>query len=314
VTANCQWARQRDDQRAQWGALAGPVLALLPSLALLAACHGRATAPAATASGAAEEVAVVNGRSITAAQVARQAAAAGVPVRTALDELVETELLVAEAERRGLAASPEVREAAATELVRRWLATSFERELTPAAIPDEELHRAYARNAAELDRPEMRVVAHVLVPFGASEPDPARKQVLRRRAEEVARRARTVHSAEEMMALAPALSDADIPLRAEELSTGPVGFTVKPFADAVFALPREGAVSDVVETRFGFHVIYLKQIAPARTVPFEQVAAVLRTGVWPEFRRREFARFVDGVVERHQVEVHPDRLEGEGSH
>ena len=279
----------------------------------MAGCEGRISTPATTAPSSAEEVASVNGHPITASQVASQAAAAGVSLRMALDQLVDAELLVSEAERRGLAMRPEVREVVATELVRRWLATSFERDLTAASVPDEDLRRAYARNAGELDRPEMRLVAHVLVPFGASEPDPARKQVLRRRADEVARRARAVHSAEAMVALGPALSDADIALKAEELGTGAVGFTVQPFADAVFALQREGDVSSVVETRFGFHVIFLKQILPARKVPFEQVAAELRAGVWPEFRRREFARFVDGLVEQHKIELHADRLGSEGS-
>ena len=105
------------------------------------------------------------------------------------------------------------------------------------------------------------------------------------------------------------LSDGDIQLRAEEISTGPVGFTVPQFAGPVFRLAGEGAVSGVVETRFGFHVIFLEKIMPARHVPLEQVASELRAGLWPEVRKREFARFIDGLAASHKVQLHPELLD-----
>ncbi len=75
----------------------------------------------------------------------------------------------------------------------------------------------------------------------------------------------------------------------------------------------EGSLSGVVETRFGFHVIYLEKILPARHVPLEQVAAELRAGLWPEVRKREFARFIDGLAAAHKVELHPDALDESGA-
>lgn len=259
-------------------------------------------------------MALVDGRPIRAADVARQAAAAQVSPREALDQLVEAELLWGEARRRGLERSAEVRDVVAAALARRFLALTFEREVTPeTAVTDDDLRKAYQRNAGELDRPEMRQVVHVLVPFdNAAEPEPARKQVLRARAEEVARRAATVRSGAEMMALAPALSDGDITLKAEQIATGPVGYTVAQFARPVFELPHEGAVSGVVETRFGFHVIYLERIVPPRHIPLEQVAPELRAGLWPELRKREFARFIDGLAAGHRIELSPEALD-EGS-
>ena len=152
----------------------------------------------------------------------------------------------------------------------------------------------------------MRLVAHVLVPSGAlrARPGPqAGPAAARRRGgpPRPRRPQRRGHGG-----AGPRPSHADVTLKGEQLGTGAVGFTVQPFADAVFALQHEGEVSGVVETRFGFHVIFLKQILPARKVPFEQVAAELRAGVWPDFRRREFARFVDALIEKHKVELRPD--------
>jgi parvulin-like peptidyl-prolyl isomerase len=81
------------------------------------------------------------------------------------------------------------------------------------------------------------------------------KEEARKRAEQAARRSK---DGEDFSTLVGEFSD-----DATKADRGNVGmFTrekmVKPFSDAAFAL-RVGEVSDVVETRFGFHVIKRNQ-------------------------------------------------------
>ena len=261
----------------------------------------------ATPAALASAVAVVEGEPITAAEIKTQAEAAGTDARTALAALVEEKLLSREAARRGYDRDPEVREAIEREMVRRLLRTGFEKEVTPGGITDDQLRRAYEKNADKFDRPELYKVLHILAPIGPTA-SPEERDLAKRRAEEVALRAKSARTPEEFKALPDQLSDARLKLKGEEVVTGRQGWTLRPFADATFALAKVGDVSGVVETRFGFHVIYLEEKLPEVHVPLADVREVLRQGVWPAAQRQAFARLVDELVDKHHIEKYEDRL------
>lgn len=291
--------------------------ALLGGVILVAGCAsapdgGSGTAPAAreekARTGSSDAVALVDGEAITAEEVAAQAAAAHSDARAALEALVDARVLAREAERRGLDRDPSVREAAEREMVRRFLSLGFEREVTPRAVTEADIQRAYEKNSNQFDHPEIQVVLHILAPASASDPQEKREAALRR-AQQVAERARTIRDEAAFRALVPALSDDKVTLKGEEVATGRVGWTVKPFADAAFALAQPGDTSGVVETRFGYHVLFLKRKIPAVHIPIDQVRETLQNGMWPEVQRREFGRLVDQLVDKHHIEVFAGRLD-----
>jgi len=294
----------------------------IPVAAALIAISGAGcrSAPRATIAGSGptaapiagdEEVARVDGRSITARQVETQARAAGTDARSALQALVDAELLVAEAARRGLDRDAAVREAAEREQVRLFLAGTFEKDVTPADVSDYELRKAYLRVRARIDHPEVRVVRQVFAPFAKGD-DEARKRALRARAEQVAAEAKRVRDPAAFSALADKLSDASIRLKAEEFATSRNWNHDPAFIAGAFALKAVGDVSPVVETRFGYHVIYFEQDVPEERFTYEQAKEKLRESLWPDLRRREFARFIDGLVARHRIEERPQLLSTPG--
>ena len=153
----------------------------------------------------------------------------------------------------------------------------------------EDVRSYYEQNRSRYGTPEQRRASHILVQVDAAAGDEARKAA-RTRAEDLLRQAR---------------GGADFATLAREHSQDPgsareggdLGFftrdaMVKPFADAAFAL-GEGAVSEVVETEFGFHVIKLTGIRPGAVKPFEEV----RPEIEAELRRQQAGRLFAEAAE-----------------
>jgi peptidyl-prolyl cis-trans isomerase D len=76
---------------------------------------------------------------------------------------------------------------------------------------------------------------------------------------------------------------------------------VKPFEDAVFAM-KEGDISEVVESDFGFHIIQLTGIKAPKTPSFEAMRPQLEADLRKQQAQRKFAEladtFTNGVYEQ----------------
>lgn len=132
------------------------------------------------------------------------------------------------------------------------------------AISEEEAKKFYDDNISNFTRPEQVKASHILI--GTSGADEAAKTAARAKAEEV---------------LAQVKSGADFAELAKTHSTcpskqrgGDLGFfdnkqMVPEFSKAAFS-QKPGEVSDVVETKFGYHIIKLTDRKEAGVSSFEQ--------------------------------------------
>jgi peptidyl-prolyl cis-trans isomerase C len=280
------------------------VLALLGCGNAAPETGGRFTVPL-TATAPAEDavVATVDGRPIRASAVADQARAAGTGVKEALSALVDAEVLAGEAARRGLDRDRDAEWAAEAQAVRRLLSTRFESEVTPAQVPANWLRKVYEKNRPKLDHEVELDVWHILVSTGGLEGE--RKEAARAAAEELAKKARAVHDLDAFKALADTVPGS----KYEHVVTERDGWTVPEFSHPAFEqLHKPGDVSSVVETKFGYHVMYLVQIIPARHTSLEEADAELRQGVFPEFQKQEFIRFCERAAGSHEIIMHPERI------
>lgn len=148
----------------------------------------------------------------------------------------------------------------------KYLFFSFDDDLNQVEVPEEKLRQTYEANKDDYVVPEQRRARHIL--FEVKETDSAET------------RAEKLEKAKEILELAR--QGKDFAELAKEYSEGPsgpnggdLGFfgrgaMVPAFDEAVFSL-QPGEISDVVETRFGFHIIKLEEVHESKSRTFEEV-------------------------------------------
>lgn len=162
------------------------------------------------------------------------------------------------------------------------------------AAPEGELKAYYEQNKARFGTEEQRRVSHILIPVDG---DKAKAQ---KTAADLAAKLRA--------------NPADFAKLAREFSKdtgsaaagGDLGFfgrnmMVKPFEDVAFKL-QPGEISDPVETDFGFHVIRVADIKPAKVKPFEEVRGELEREYRAQQAQKKFVenaeQFTNTVYEQ----------------
>jgi hypothetical protein len=261
-----------------------------------------------------EVVATVDGRPIHASQVAEQARAASSSVKEALAALVTAEVLAGEAARRGYDRDRDALLAARQAGVRRYLRVSFEKDVVPGDIPENVVRRFYNAKRNMYDHSEYVDVWHILTPVDEKAPPELRARA-RATADEIARRAKSVKDEAGFQAIAAAVPapEGGKPLKVERIVTARDGWVLTAFSYAAFdQLAKPGDVSRVVETSYGYHVIYLIKRIPPLHKSVGDATPEIRAALFPDFQRGEFQRFADDAKKLHAVTVYPERLTGDG--
>ena len=81
------------------------------------------------------------------------------------------------------------------------------------------------------------------------------------------------------------------------------GEMVGPFNDVAFSL-KPGAVSDVVETQFGYHIIKVVDKQAGGVVPFDQAKGQIQQYLEQQSRQKETESFVAGLRSKGKVEIY----------
>ena len=157
------------------------------------------------------------------------------------------------------------------------------------AVGDEAVHAFYTANPDKFLLPEQVHARHILVkvaPGAGEEATRAARQKLERILAEV-------RAGGDFAALARKHSEDTTAPQGGDLGFFPRGRMVKPFDDAAFAL-QAGAVSDLVETPFGLHIIKVEERRAAGTateeMAREQIRAYLRAATAREAVKAELRR------------------------
>lgn len=170
-------------------------------------------------------------------------------------------------------------------------------------VSDEQIKKYYDDNVVRYKTDEQRRASHILVK--ASKDAPA--------AEKSAAKAKTEKllvdikkSPNDFAKIAKANSDdPGSAERGGDLGFFGKGMMVKPFEEAAFQL-KDGEVSGIVESDFGYHIIKLTGVKPAATRPLAEV----RVNIEDEIRRVETGKKFASMVETftNMVYEKPDSL------
>lgn len=139
-----------------------------------------------------------------------------------------------------------------------------------AAIGDEEARAYYQSHVGRFKTGETRRASHILI-LAAKDAPEADVKAAKAKADDLLLRARKAPG--DFAKLARQNSQDSVSAAKDgDLDWFGRGGMVKEFEDAAFGL-KEGQISDVVRSDFGFHIIRLTGVRPERVKPFEDVKA-----------------------------------------
>jgi len=255
---------------------------------LLAACgKGQQTAapPAAADKPATPPVATVNGTPISreAFDDYLKGLLRGKPAtdvtpdekNQVLDQMINMQLIAAQAEKDGLDKDPDVATRIAllrTQIMADAAAQKYVKANEPS---DQELHAAYD---TATDKTEYHA-SHILVPT-------------KEKAEQLIKKIKGGAKFEDV---AKAESTDNSKANGGDLGWFTLARMVKPFGDAVKGLKKGDITQEPVQTQYGWHIIKLED---TRDAPFDQMKSQLTNGIM----QKKFADYIDGLKKSAKIE------------
>jgi peptidyl-prolyl cis-trans isomerase C len=164
-------------------------------------------------------------------------------------------------------------------------------------VSSKEVRAYYDSHPDSFKQPEQVQASHILIKV---DPDAEESQraAARKKIEEIQQKLR---EGEDFAALATAFSEGPSSAKGGDLGYFRRGQMLKPFEEAAFAL-RPGEVSDVVETRFGYHLIKVMDKKPETTIPYEDVKERVEQYLKEMKARQEVDLYVKKLKEDAEVE------------
>lgn len=153
-------------------------------------------------------------------------------------------------------------------------------------IPEAELKAYYEQNAQRLSGVEERRASHILI-TAPKDAAAAEREKAKLKADDLLKSVRANPASFADLARKNS-QDPGSAAKGGDLEFFARGAMVKPFEDAAFAM-KKGAISDVVESDFGFHIIQLTDIKLPQQRSFEELRAGLEAELKSQQAQRKFA-------------------------
>ncbi|WP_020203702.1 SurA N-terminal domain-containing protein [Cupriavidus sp. WS] len=171
-----------------------------------------------------------------------------------------------------------------------YLVLSADALAASTPVTPEELKSYYDSNIARFRTDEQRRASHILIASPKDAPAADRKAAQEKAAkllEDLRKHPETFADVARKESKDPGSAE-----KGGDLGFMGRGALVKPFEDAMFSL-KDGQLSDVVETDYGYHIIKLTGIKPAETKPLDQVRTDLEAELRKQLAAKKFTELAD---------------------
>lgn len=213
-----------------------------------------------------------------------------------LDTMIIRELILQQAAKDGLDKGAEIEEKL-QDLKKRLIVESFLKKKVEAEskVSDEDLKKFYEQNKDKFKSGEQIKASHILVKTEKEAKDILAKLKSGGNFEELAKKNSVDSSA----------------AKGGDLGWFGKGSMVPAFEKAVLAL-KEGQISDVVKSDFGFHIIKLTGKRPAGIRPFEEVKEQIKGAIMPTKQQEVFQKIKDELKKTAKITIKEDVLNSVG--
>ena len=274
------------------------VAAVALAVTSLVACQGGGSSSSSTPAGKdAKVLATVNGAKITSADFDREVkslpeyirAMADTPQgkKEMIDTLVMRELILQQAAKDGVDKSKDVEEKLA-ELKKRIIVDTYLKKKveSESKVSDDELKKFYEQNQDKFKSGEQIRASHILVK-NEQEAQAILDQLKKGANFEELAKSKSVDSSA---------------AKGGDLGWFGKGNMVPAFEKAAFSL-KEGQLSGIVKSDFGFHIIKLTGIRAAGTRPFDEVKEQIKAAIMPQKQQQVFMKLKEDLKKGAKIEL-----------
>lgn len=209
-----------------------------------------------------------------------------------LDTMVIRELILQQASKDGVDKAPEIEEKL-KDLKKRVIVEAFLKKKveSDSQLSDAELKKFYEQNLDKFKSGEQIKASHILVKTEKEAKDILAQIKAGGNFDELAKK----HSVDSSAS------------KGGDLGWFGKGSMVPAFEKAALAL-KEGQVSDVVKSDFGFHIIKLTGKRPAGTLPFEEVKGQIKSALMPTKQQEIFMKIKEELKKSAKINIKEDVL------
>ena len=217
-----------------------------------------------------------------------------------LENLIERELLYQESRKEGIEVDEAALERQLKALQKQYIRKAAVQQFIEKkfAVTEEEMRTYYESDPNIARQPAQVQASHILIKFDPAA-DESQKEEARGKIEEIQEK---LKAGEDFASLATEFSECPSSAKGGDLGYFTRGRMVKPFEDAAFAL-EPGETSDVVETRFGYHLIKAVDKKPESSIAYEEVKEEIKQRLGMQKTQKQMRQYVEKLKEEANVET-----------